>query len=342
MDSEDADWFDTLDFKVYPLGPSKTPWGYSKRLLPWLKANVTNYDAVIVRGLWMYHLHAAWKALYKTDVPYFVFTHGMLDPWFKTTYPLKHLKKHLFWHWSEYPALRDAKGVLFTTEQEKILARDSFKRYRCNEVVVNYGTAYPDFNKEEVSSLFLDSFPELKGKELYLYLSRIHPKKGCDLLINAFTKVAKVNSNAQLVMAGPDHTGWKHDLLEIANKNGISNRITWTGMLKNEMKWGAYYSSEVFCLTSHQENFGIVVAEAMACGLPVLITKQVNIWHEVEESHAGFVSTDDQDGADELLEKWYSTSTEEKKIMSENAIVSFTENFEIGNAIKSLITVLES
>ena len=64
----------------------------------------------------------------------------MLDPWFKRTFPLKHLKKWLVWPWAIYPALKDADAVFFTCEQEKVHARRSFWRYDCNEVVINYGT----------------------------------------------------------------------------------------------------------------------------------------------------------------------------------------------------------
>lgn len=342
MDNPKSPWLDSLPFTLYPLGPSVSSWGYCTKLIPWLTNNVKNYDVVIVRGIWMFHLYAARKVCFKQKVPYFVFTHGMLDPWFKKKYPLKHLKKHLTWHWCEYPALRDARGVLFTTEQEKILARDSFKRYKCNEIVVNYGTAKPSYDKNTVRDMFFKTYPELKNKEILLYLSRIHPKKGCDLLINAFVNVAKVNPNVRLVMAGPDQVGWKKDLEQIADSLGIANRITWTGMLKNELKWGAYYASKVFCLTSHQENFGIVVAEAMACGLPVLITKQVNIWREVLEFNGGLVANDNQSGANELLSKWNNLSEEVKIQMSQNAICCFEDLFDIDNAVKSLLRALQS
>ncbi|MEB0151131.1 glycosyltransferase, partial [Pseudomonas sp. CCC2.2] len=82
-----------------------------------------------------------WRALAKKKIPYFIFTHGMLDPWFKKNYPLKHLKKWLYWTWGEYRVLRDAKAVLFTCEEEKILARQSFWLYKANEVVTAFGTA---------------------------------------------------------------------------------------------------------------------------------------------------------------------------------------------------------
>ena len=89
------------------------------RLLSWLRENATRYDAVIVNGIWQYHSYATWLALHRSETPYFVFTHGMLDPWFKRRHPLKHLKKWLYWPWADYRVLRDAQAVIFTCEEER-------------------------------------------------------------------------------------------------------------------------------------------------------------------------------------------------------------------------------
>ena len=149
----------------------------------------SRYDAVIVNGIWQFHSFGAWRALRNSSTPYVLFTHGMLDPWFKKQYPLKHLKKWMYWPWAEYRVLRDAQAVLFTCEEERVLARESFWLYRCNEVVVSYGTAKPKGDPELERQEFFTRYPELRGKKLALFMGRIHPKKGCDLLIEAFAKV---------------------------------------------------------------------------------------------------------------------------------------------------------
>jgi len=89
-----------------------------------------------LNGVWQFHSFAAWRTLRRSDTPYVLYTHGMLDPWFKKQYPFKHLKKWMYWPWAEYRVLRDAQAVLFTSEEERMLARSSFWLYRCNEVVV--------------------------------------------------------------------------------------------------------------------------------------------------------------------------------------------------------------
>lgn len=327
---------------VYALGPPLTHYRYSPRLVPWLRANAHRYDAVIVNGLWQYGSYATWQALHGTETPYFVFTHGMLDPWFKRTYPLKHLKKWLFWPWADYRVLRDAAAVFFTCEEERLLARRSFWLYRCNEAVVGYGTAAPDGDSEMQRSAFLARFPELQGKRMLLFLSRIHEKKGCDLLINAFAAVCKLDERLHLVMAGPDQTGWKTDLSARAGELGISGRITWTGMLSGELKWGAYHSAEAFVLPSHQENFGIVVAEALACGLPVLISNKVNIWREIKNSKAGIIAEDTLAGTISLLERWLALSDPDRQRMRRAAAACFSAHFEINQAADSLYIAIYS
>lgn len=179
----EGDFLRDYPVPVHALGPSSGGYRYQSRLLPWLKANRRRFDAVIVDGLWQYHGLAAWRALAGTETPYFVFTHGMLDPWFKRTYPLKHLKKWLYWPWAEYRVLRDARAVLFTCEEEKILARESFWLYRANEEVASLGTVSPPADAESMlAARFLARHPELRGERILLFLSRIHEKKGCDLL----------------------------------------------------------------------------------------------------------------------------------------------------------------
>lgn len=125
-----------------------------------------------------------------------------------------------------------------------------------------------------------------------MYLSRIHQKKGCDLLLEAFAKVASTDPDLHPVMAGPDQTGWVLKLKAHAARLGIADRVAWLGMLQGDDKWGAFYSAEAFCLPLHQEYFGVVVAEAMVCGKPVLISNKVNIWREIEVDGADIVQSD--------------------------------------------------
>jgi glycosyltransferase involved in cell wall biosynthesis len=341
LDESDAEYVRNSKTKVYALGPSSRGYGYNKSLVPWLKAHAHKYDAVIVNGLWQYIGFAVWRALSGTDIPYFVFTHGMLDPWFKRAYPLKHLKKWLYWPWAEFRVLRDARAVIFTCEEERLLARQSFWLYNVNEALTAFGTSSPPDNGEELSRQFLSAYPQLQEKRIILFLSRIHKKKGCDLLLEAFAQLAKSNRQLHLVMAGPDQADWTSILKVQAERLDISDHITWTGMLQGDMKWGAFYTAEVFCLPSHQENFGIVVAEALACGKPVLISNKVNIWREIEEDGAGFIDEDTVEGTVRNLERWLALNSEDYITMSERAENCFKSRFHIQYAAERLLEIIK-
>lgn len=330
----------SLPFKVHALGPSKGKYGFNSIFKDWLFTNASNYNAFIIHGLWQYHSFAAHSVLKSLNLPYFLYTHGMLDPWFKKRYPLKHIKKYLYWLWGEYPVIRDAKKVLFTCEEEKKLASQSFRPYKCNDLVVNFGTAGCHGDISEQKNLFFNHYPQLADKPFLLFLSRIHPKKGVDLLIEALAALQSTSPETHIVIAGPDQVGWKSKLQQIADSHRIGDKITWTGMLKDDIKWGAYHSADAFILPSHQENFGIVVAEALSCRLPVLITDKINIWREIAQDEAGLVETDSLQGTLQLIKNWQNLTKEQKDLMRFNAYNCFKNRFEIGKAAESLINAI--
>jgi glycosyltransferase involved in cell wall biosynthesis len=325
---------------LHALGPSSTGYRYNRRLVSWLRLHAHEYDAVIVEGLWQYPGLATWRALRGTTVPYYVFVHGMLDPWFKHRYPLKHLKKWLYWPWAEYRVLRDARAVLYTTEQERLLAHESFWLYRARERVVALGTSAPPGDAESLRERFLAAHPQLQGRRVLLFLGRIHEKKGCDLLIRALARVAAIEPALHVVMAGPDQTGWVARLQKLASELGVADRITWPGMLRDDSKWGALYSSEALVLPSHQENFGIVVAEALGCGVPVLISNKVNIWPDIEADGAGLVEPDTLQGSEALLRRWLSLDAGARARMARQALQTYTERYGIDAMADSLLQML--
>jgi glycosyltransferase involved in cell wall biosynthesis len=341
LDDPAAAFLADYPLRVHALGPSKGGYGYNPRYVPWLRAHARDHDAVVVNGLWQYHSFGAWRALRGSGVPYLVFTHGMLDPYFKKAYPLKHLKKWLYWPWADYRLLRDAGAVLFTCEEERLLARQTFWLYRAREVVVAFGTRPPPVDGVRLREVFLDAHPSLRGKRLLLFLSRIHEKKGCDLLIEAFARVASANADLQVVMAGPDQTGWQAELKALAERLGVAGRIHWPGMLQGDAKWGAFHASEAYLLPSHQENFGIAVAEALGCGVPVLISDKVNIWREIEAARAGFVDVDTVDGTEAALRRWLALAPQERVDMGERAAGLFRERFTVDAMATSLLQAVE-
>ena len=342
LDDPNAAYLKQFPLPVHALGPGVMGYQYSSRILPWLREHASGFDCMIVNGLWQYPGLATWLSARRSRMPYFVFTHGMLDPWFKRAHPLKHLKKWLYWPWAEYQVLRNARAVFFTCERERVLARESFWLYRCNEKVVNIGIAQPNGIPEQQRNVFYSQFPSLRGKRLFLFLSRIHPKKGCDLLLDAFAQVARTHEKLHLIMAGPEHEIYGEQLRKQADALHISDRITWTGMISGDVKWGAFASADAFVLPSHQENFGVAAVEALAAGLPVLISNQINICHEIESDGAGLVSPDDAAGTLQMLQRWLAMPEIEQERMRTHARSCFARRFEINSAARSLIESLQA
>ncbi|AGY60227.1 glycosyltransferase [Gloeobacter kilaueensis] len=336
LDAPTAPWLKDFPLSVNALGPGHTGYGYTPRLVPWLRAHRHRYDHVLVNGLWQFTSLGTWLALRGTSTPYSLFVHGMLDPYFNRAYPLKRLKKQLYWPWGEYRVLRDAQAVLFTCKQEEDLAAESFWPYRCQTAIVSLGI------RAEAAgpALFYRHFPHLQGGRLVLFLGRLHPKKGCDLLIEAFARVAKTDEALQLVIAGPDPLGWQDSLRQLAVRLEIASRVHWCGPLAGPLKWAALAAAEIFVLPSHQENFGLSIVEALASGLPVLITDKVNIWQEVKEDGAALVAADTLAGATQLLEGWLGLSLEQREQMRSRARECFARRFTIAQSVAALLDAL--
>jgi glycosyltransferase involved in cell wall biosynthesis len=332
------------------LGPSKSPWQYSSKLFPWLQANLHRFDAVIAHGLWLYPSHAAFKAVKefrsknKNSPRFFVMPHGMLDPYFQKagTRKLKAARNWLFWKLIEGNVVNGADGVLFTCQAELELARIPFQPYHPKaELNVGYGIPAPKPFEDSMRVEFENACPGIYNRPYYLFLSRIHEKKGVDILINAYSRLIKNNKGPlpALVIAGPGKdSAFGKQIMELVSGNEqLRENVFFPGMLGGNAKWGAFYGCDAFVLPSHQENFGIAVVEALACSKPVLISNQVNIWKEIKNASAGLVNEDSENGAFKLLTEFSILSKEDVLEMNKNARNCYGEYFSIDrSALKFL------
>jgi glycosyltransferase involved in cell wall biosynthesis len=130
-----------------------------------------------------------------------------------------------------------------------------------------------------------------------------------------------------LVMVGPDPTDWKPHLHSLAGP--AAGRIHWPGMLQGETKHSALAACEAFILPSHQENFGIAVAEALAHGKPVLLSDQINIADDIRADGCGLVQPDTYEGTLALLNAWIASTTSQREEMSRRALNSFQTRYDI-------------
>ena len=292
---------------------------------------------IIAHGLWQWPGEVALKRFKNSKAPYLVFPHGMLDPWFKKTYPFKHIKKQMYWWWKQREILKYAQAVCFTTEEERVLARKTFFPYQANEVVTGIGVSEPPPACSKQKEEFLAKYPNLKGKRMLLYLGRFHPKKGVDLLIQEWNKKQKNKKDITLVLGGPLSPSSPF-IEKLKNLSYGCSNICWTGMLDGKDKWTALRLADALILPSHQENYGMVVAEACSVGKPVLLTNKVNLWREIESTCAGMVAEDNAEGISKMLNAW-----DEGRIQGteKSALRCFQDHLHVKNAASRLIDVVQ-
>ncbi len=376
LDAPEAAFLGDDSFTTHAMGPGEGPWSHSAKLVPWLVENAPEFDVIIVHGLWLFYGYAVRKAMQTLkqqrpagSIPkLFVMPHGMLDPYFQraTGRKLKALRNYMYWKLVEGKLINEADGLLFTCEEECRLAREPFSPYRPKkELVVGLGVEAPPVYTDAMRNAFLAKCPELNGQPFLLFLSRIHEKKGVDLLVNAYAQLVNAAATTgvlepattgedgnlgsfgdtplpRLVIAGPGlDTAYGQNIQQsAANVSDKQAAVVFPGMLTGDAKWGAFYLCEAFVLPSHQENFGIAIVEALACGKPVLISNQVNIWREIEQGGGGLVTDDTPNGTQQALDFWTALPATEKACMGRKAQQSFLNDFAVPRAANRLLNAL--
>lgn len=347
---------------IIGLGATNNKWAYSAALMPWLLDNLSKYDVVLIHGLWLYHSYAVMKVIKilkkkskvsSVHIPkVYVMPHGMLDPYFQKAKDrqLKALRNIIYWYLIEKHVINNANGILFTCEEEMKLAATTFSNYKPKATEnIGYGIVSPPPFSSNQASAFSKLCPALNGRPYFLFLSRIHIKKGIDILIEAYKycymyfKKFKVEIPA-LVIVGPGlDTDYGKQIFGMVNTDEMLHRsVYFTGMLQGNEKWGAIYGCELFVLPSHQENFGIAIVEAMACSKPVIITNKVNIWREIHNDNAGIVVNDDLASMIKALILWQEKSEAAKLTMATNAFSSYKVNFTAEATSKKFVSILNA
>lgn len=339
FDAPDAVFMLRENLKVHALGPAKGPYAYCRNLKEWLNENLLRFDVVIIHGLWLYNSYGTyqvWEQLKKEKIKVpklYVMPHGMLDPYFQKARSrrLKAVRNWIFWKSIENKVVNGADGLLFTCEQELLLARKSFYPYfPKSEINIGYGVKLPPKPDANCTVEFLFKCHRVVNRPYLLFLSRIHPKKGVDDLLRAYKKLRMEMPNVpDLVIAGP---GLETKFGKTMRKLAGNDPVHFPGMLEGSAKWGAFYGCQAFILPSHQENFGIAVVEALACKKAVLITNKVNIYREILGWGGGLVSNDDTIGIGQILKNWMEMPEKEKNEMAQRAGELYWSRFDTVSA----------
>lgn len=260
-------------------------WGYAPRLSRVIRDAVSKADLVHLHGLWLYpHLMAS-RTAWRAQKPYVVSPHGMMDTW---ALAQGKFKKRVYGRLIEWRTLQRAAAIHAVSESEaKDIRRLGFSP---QIVTIPNGINKTEFAQLPSRFVFRNKYPLLTDKTVFLFLGRIHPKKGLDLLVKAFCQVTKVCPKTILVIAGPDEIGYQKHLEACLSGEGFLGRCLFTGMLQPEERLAALAAADIFVLPSYSEGFPIAAIEALAAGLPVILTEACNI-PGIEEEGAGMIIT---------------------------------------------------
>lgn len=257
--------------------------GFSIELARALRRELRNFDVVHIHSLFLFPTAIAAHYARRCGVPYIIRPHGTLDPYLRRRH---RLRKWIYMHLIELRNLRAASAIHYTSDEEFALVRPLGISNR--PAIVPLGVLAAEFTHLP-RDRFRAIYPELREKQLVVYLGRLTSKKGLDLLIAAFKTVLQWHPNAHLVIAGPGEDGFERSVERWVQASKLEKHVTLPGMLLGDAKRALLGDTDVWVLPSFSENFGLAAAEALAAGLPVVLTDRVNIHAEISAARAALV-----------------------------------------------------
>lgn len=271
-------------------------WQFSCRLSCALRQNIKSFDLVYIATVWSYPAAAAAYYCRKYKKPYIITPRGMLYP---ETFSKKAWKKRLYYWLILRKDIEGASAVHYTSEDEAEKTHP-FLGLSNPAIIVPNGIELTEFRDADKGRLRI-RYPYLKDKKIILFLGRLNWKKGLDILIEAYKMLLRDRPQTHLFIAGGDEEGYAKKVKGWIKKAGMSysdgglnnkeglTQITFAGMLTGKDKIEAYAGSDIFVLPSYSENFAMTVAEAMACGLSVVISNKIGIYRKIQHANAGII-----------------------------------------------------
>ena len=272
-----ADLPPDVDIRLFPQVGART-WNLSWPMARWCWANLRRYDVL--------HVHAvlnpissmsAWIAR-RRRVPYVLRPLGSMSTY--TFSYRRSLVKRLYYGLIDSRTVRGAACLHFTTQQELTKASRLGFRTRTRVIPIPY---------ERTGQVQRSP----GGEPAILFLGRLDPVKGLDVLLPAFAQVRREVPDARLVIAGSGTKSYEAQLKQRVSQLGLTGSVEFPGFVEGAQKEALLERAALFVLPSHQENFGLAAVEAMAVGLPVIVTKGVDLWPEVQQADAGLAVEQD-------------------------------------------------
>jgi glycosyltransferase involved in cell wall biosynthesis len=265
----------------------------------WVRQRAADYDLLHIHALFSHTSNCSARAAWRAAVPYIIRPLGVLNRWGMAN-QLRWLKR-LSLRYVEQPILRNAAAMHYTSYAEQVEAEQSGASAPAS--VVPLGIDLGDCQRLPGPERFFEQFPEVAGRQVVLFLSRLHAKKGLELLLQAFAQLHVQYPESVLVIAGSGEKSYISRLRAQADQLGLGKEIVWTGFLAGTDKLSAFAAATAFALTSYSENFGMALVEALAAGLPCVTTEGVAVSEDVRAYDAGLVVPGDASSIAMALER---------------------------------------
>jgi glycosyltransferase involved in cell wall biosynthesis len=277
---------------------------FSWALQRWLMNNVSHFDLVHIHAVFNHSSMAAARACRARKIPYIVRPLGSLDPWGMRQ---KRFRKLLFWHLLARKMIREAAAIHYTSEGEKLAVEQSLRLDQ--GVVIPLGVSIED---RPCGNTFRMQYPSVADARYVLVLSRLLRTKGLEELLSAFLSLVKAEQyrSWRLVFAGDGPPEFVHRLKDIVSRNLAAEFVVFTGWLTGEAKQAALRGASLLALPSHHENFGLCVMESLASGVPVLVSRHVNLAQEIQTADAGWICSSDEVSILQTLQEALSSEEE--------------------------------
>lgn len=307
---------------------------FSPALRNWLSKHIIEFDLLHIHYLFTYPSTIAAHYASKHKIPYILRPAGMLSP---RCLKKSVFKKQLYTLFFEKRNLKNAAAIHFTSEEEMNTARNLKLNNQC--ALVPNGLNLEKFkNMEFLKGVFRKQHPQVNGKKIILFLSRIHPIKGLDLLIPALKILSQKRSDFVFVLAGSGPKNYERRVKRALASSGLTGLTIFTGFLEDEMKFALLADADVFVLPSYHESFGMAVAEAMAAGLAVIISNKVNIYKLIEDYKAGIVTELNRQEIASMLDRLLSNERLRLE-MGANGRRLVEDNFDVKKTAKQMLKI---
>ena len=269
---------------------------FSRPLARALRQQVAQFDIVHIHSifLWPTTIAAFWCR--KRGVPYLISPHDLLNPaGIKKAYQglsasmMSRSKKWLYLNTIGRLDLNRASTILFTTSVE-MDAGGAYVR-RAPQLALPLGADMPPPDESLNSVVWRDKYPILKDKKIVLFMSRLDPKKGLDILLAALGSISSRRRDFALVVAGSGDPQYESKLRSLVTGLGLQDITLFVGMVEHDDKWALLREADLFALPSHHEAFPNAVVEAMAAGLPVVVSEHVGISDAIHKAGVGLVTS---------------------------------------------------